>query len=255
MSSVAFLWGIPQGAAGPESGVETPNRMTSCAPTAPGAKAMSAAALRNAAHSMVRCDLIGTPPRHDVGQRAKRTRTIGTAIDSCQEGTLVRVRATRPPGIGIAANKLQLNHTHPEHRRAADVDVVLAHEGELAVVANAEDRQTGRDGPDRIAVSHIDRKIVLGHEHPSTRIDVKRAWMDCPGLDVLDGGRLPGGLVDRIYHDAVLAALEHHMALDIHQVLGTIRPIQKAAVRMHVDRACRLTRSAVLRLGQRFRAE
>src|SRR4030095_9309380 len=89
MSSVAFLWGIPQGAAGPERGVETPNRMASGAPTAPGAKVMSAATVRNATHVMERCDLIGTPPRLGVGQRARRTRTIGTSIGSCQWGTVV----------------------------------------------------------------------------------------------------------------------------------------------------------------------
>src|SRR5207302_2607374 len=103
---------------------------------------------------------------------------------------------------------LQLHHPHPEHGLATDIDVVLAYEGELAVVADAEDRQTGRDGPDRVAVSHVHWKIVLGHEHASTRIDVERAWMDGAGLDVLDRARLAGGLIDRVDDDAVLAALE-----------------------------------------------
>src|SRR5215475_2886995 len=150
---------------------------------------------------------------------------------------------------------LQLHHAHPEHGLAADVDVVLAYEGELAVVADAEDRQTGGDGPDRVAVSHVHRKIVLGHEHASTWIDVKRARMDGARLDVLDRSRLAGRLVDRVHHDAVLAALEHLLALEIHGVLSPIRPVQKTAVRMHVDGARRLTRSAVLRLRQRVRAE
>src|SRR5882724_8003232 len=92
--------------------------------------------------------------------------------------------------------RLQLDHAHPEHGLAADVDVVLAYEGELAVVADAEDGQTGWDVPDRVAVSHVHRKIVLGHEHASTRIEVKRARMDGARLDVLDRGRLAGGLVD-----------------------------------------------------------
>src|SRR5580765_4596436 len=90
---------------------------------------------------------------------------------------------------------LQLDHTHPEHGLAADVDVVLAYEGELAVVADAEDRQTGRHGPDCVAVSHVHWKIVLGHEHPSTWIDVERAWVDGSGLDVLDRARLAGRLI------------------------------------------------------------
>ncbi len=54
---------------------------------------------------------------------------------------------------------------------------------------------------------------------------------------------------------AVLAALEHLFAMEIDRVLRAIRPIQKPAVRMHVDRPRRLARSVVRRLGQRFRAE
>src|SRR6266705_2984999 len=127
---------------------------------------------------------------------------------------------------------LQLDHPHPKHGLAADVDVVLAYESELAGVA----------------VSHVHRKIVLGHEHASTRIDVKRARMDGARLDVLYRSWLAGGLVDRVRHDTVLATLEHLLALVIHRVLGTIRPIEKPAVRMHVDRAGCLTRSTVLRL-------
>src|SRR5262245_26866761 len=150
---------------------------------------------------------------------------------------------------------LQLNHAHPEHGLAANVDVVLACEGELAIVADAEDRQTGWDGPDRVAVSHVHRKIVLGHEHAPTWIDVKRARMDGARLDVLDRSRLAGGLVDRVHHDAVLAALEHPLALEFHRVLRAIRSIEEPAVRVHVDGAGRLTRLAVRRLGQRFRAE
>src|SRR5437762_7020166 len=125
---------------------------------------------------------------------------------------------------------LELHHAHPEHGLAVDVDVVLAYEGELAIVADAENRQTGWDGPDRVAVSHGRRKIVLGHQQASTWIDVKRARMDGTGLDVLDRGRLAGGLVDRVHHDAVLAALEHLLALEIDRVLGAIRPIQNTAV-------------------------
>ncbi len=75
------------------------------------------------------------------------------------------------------------------------------------------------------------------------------------GFDVLDLHGLAGGLVDRVHHDAVFAALENFLAVDIDRVLGAIRSIQITAVRMHVDRACRLTRPDVLRLGERFRAE
>src|SRR5262249_32033652 len=157
--------------------------------------------------------------------------------------------------IRLAVRPLQLDHAHPEHGLSADVDVVLAYEGELAVVADTQDRQTGRDRADRVAVSHVHRKIVLGHEHASAWVDVERARVDGAGLDVLDRARLAGGLIDRVDDDAVLAALEHLLALEFDRVLGAIRPVQKPAVRMHVDRARRLMRAAVRRLGQRFRAE
>src|SRR5215470_17701107 len=47
INSVAFLCGMPQGAAGPERGVETPNLMTSAAPAWPGLTATTMRA-RNA---------------------------------------------------------------------------------------------------------------------------------------------------------------------------------------------------------------
>src|SRR5206468_9561058 len=56
------------------------------------------------------------------------------------------VRHVVPPVSRLRS--LLLNHAHPEHDLAADVDVVLVYESELAVVADTEDRQTGRDGPD-----------------------------------------------------------------------------------------------------------
>src|SRR5206468_1089989 len=95
----------------------------------------------------------------------------------------------------LGPRALPLDHTHPEHGLAADVDVVLAYEGELAIVADAEDRQTGRECTDRVAVPHVHWKIVLGHEHASAWIDVERAWMDGAGLGVLDRARLAGRLI------------------------------------------------------------
>src|SRR5262245_49272679 len=109
-------------------------------------------------------------------------------------------------GILPAARPLQRHHPHPEHGLAAYVDVVLADEAERAVVADSEDRQPGGKGPDRVAVSHGHRTIVLSNEHAPTRIDVKRAGMDGARLDVLDRRWLAGRLVDRVDDDAVLAA-------------------------------------------------
>src|SRR6185503_15770555 len=90
MSSVAFLWGIPQGAAGPERGVETPNLMTSCAREIPGANTISATAVRSDAQSTERFDLIATLLDSVLGQGARRTRTIETSISLVNGGRLSR---------------------------------------------------------------------------------------------------------------------------------------------------------------------
>src|SRR5712691_7311519 len=50
INSVAPLWGMPQGAAGPERGVATPNLMTSAAPAFPGPTATSTAAATSVRH-------------------------------------------------------------------------------------------------------------------------------------------------------------------------------------------------------------
>src|SRR5881628_3361222 len=67
MSSVACLWGMPHGAAGPERGVETPNLMTSAARALPGPAATSPATARSAACMSELRGLIATPPGRTVG--------------------------------------------------------------------------------------------------------------------------------------------------------------------------------------------
>src|SRR5262245_26604068 len=93
MSSVAFLCGIPQGAAGPERGVETPNLMTSCAREIPGATAISASTVRSDAQSTERFDLIATLLDSVLGQGARRTRTIETSMRLVNGGRLSMARA------------------------------------------------------------------------------------------------------------------------------------------------------------------
>src|SRR5262245_7405360 len=90
MSSVAFLCGIPQGAAGPESGVETPNLMTSCAREIPGANAISASTVRSDAQSTERFDLIATPPRLGVRPEGQAHADYRNVDQACQWGTVVK---------------------------------------------------------------------------------------------------------------------------------------------------------------------
>src|SRR6266545_2515643 len=61
ISSVAPLWGMPQGAAGPDSGVATPNLMTSAAPPFPGAPPTSSAATKSVTHVRGNQCLIAIP--------------------------------------------------------------------------------------------------------------------------------------------------------------------------------------------------
>src|SRR2546423_1893083 len=104
---------------------------------------------------------------------------------------------------------MECGGTHPEHGFAADIDVVLPHESQLAVVANAEHREAGRQRFYRIAVSHIYRQVVLCDQQTRAWIEVKSARMDLLRFDMLDRGRLAGGLIDRVYDDAVFAASEN----------------------------------------------
>jgi len=88
--------------------------------------------------------------------------------------------------------RLQRHHPHPEHHLVADVDVVFAHEGQLAVVADAKHRQAGGYCLHRIAVPHVHRQVVLRDQKAAARVDVKGARVDLLRLDVLDRSRLAG---------------------------------------------------------------
>src|SRR5205823_4864687 len=59
-------------------------------------------------------------------------------------------RPTVPLCLPIAC--LQRHHAHPEHGLVADIDVIGSREGQLAVVADAEHRQTRLYCLDRFAV-------------------------------------------------------------------------------------------------------
>jgi hypothetical protein len=117
----------------------------------------------------------------------------------CSDGGGLRLKRVLP---------LQRHHPHPEHHLVADVDVVFAHEGQLAVAADAKHRQAGRYCLYRIAVPHIHRQIVLRDQNAAARIYVKGAGVDLLRLDVLDRSWLAGGLIDRIHDDAVSPPLK-----------------------------------------------
>ena len=122
---------------------------------------------------------------------------------------------------------LQRHYSHPEHGFVADIDIVLAHERQLAVIADAENRQASGEGLYCVAIPHIDRQIVLGDQQASGRVNMKGAWVYLLGLDVLDWCRLAGGLIDRIRDNAVFPTLEDLFALKLNRCLGSIRPYTK----------------------------
>src|SRR5215831_12451180 len=97
ISSVAFLCGMPQGAAGPESGVETPNLMTSSARAFPGPKTASETTAKSAATRRER-DSIATPPRLDVGSEGLAHADYRNQHHPCQWGKVVK--DTRRPAAG-----------------------------------------------------------------------------------------------------------------------------------------------------------
>src|SRR5262245_63049638 len=110
ISSVAFLWGMPQGAAGPESGVDTPNLMTSAASARGGVATASAATARNA--NLIREDrrfiaspswsksgpesVTGTIPQN--AQRVGRVKPVGLLSASGAQSRAGRGTGGRPAG-------------------------------------------------------------------------------------------------------------------------------------------------------------
>ena len=66
---------------------------------------------------------------------------------------------------------------------------------------------------------------MLCNQHAAARVDVKSARMNFPRLDVLDLRRLTGGLVERIHDNAVFAAFENLLALEVDLLLGAVRAV------------------------------
>ena len=60
----------------------------------------------------------------------KRHRLVSEIFRRCEETGVIKTKA--------AAVAYRRHHTHPEHGFVADIDIVFAREGQLAVVADAE---------------------------------------------------------------------------------------------------------------------
>src|SRR5260370_14163896 len=101
----------------------------------------------------------------------------------------------------------QRNHPHPEHGFVADVDIVLAHERQLAVTADAEYREASRYRRYRIAFPPIDRQVMLRNQDPPAWVNVKRARVYLLGPHVLYLRRLAGVLIDRVHDDPAFATV------------------------------------------------
>ena len=72
----------------------------------------------------------------DAAEAWREQVTGASQVKRCR--TLCRqCSKTQPEG-------LWLHHPHPEHRVVTDVHIILAHESELAVVADAKDREARR---------------------------------------------------------------------------------------------------------------
>src|SRR5712691_3407742 len=84
-------------------------------------------------------------PFSSMTNRGRRSRNSGSMyVSHRSSGSRMCPSASTTLYAGVIGNPpLQLDHPHPEYGLAADVDVVLADERELAVVADAEHRQSG----------------------------------------------------------------------------------------------------------------
>src|SRR5262249_14192288 len=155
----------------------------------------------------------------------------------------------------------QRHHPAPELAGLAGIDVVFAREGELAVRADAVDRQPGGERPDPVSFAHRHRPDARGDEQPPARIDAEGAQMNAAAVDGLDQFRLAGARVDREHRDAVVAAVEHPPAVELElapvsagdpaRAPVAVGEVAAAAVGVAVDRAGALPRLDARGLGER----
>src|SRR5437588_6773229 len=146
----------------------------------------------------------------------------------------------------------QRHHPAPELLSLGGIDVVLAHEGKLTVIADAIDHEPGGERLDLVAVAHRYRPDARRDQQPPARIDPEIAQVDAVTFDGLDQRGLAAALIDREHRHVVLAAVENLLALEFHLALIAVRDIDEAAVGMHVDRAGALRRLDVCGVGQRL---
>ena len=92
-------------------------------------------------------------------------------------------------------------------------------------------------------------------QQPAARVDVEGAAMDAAGVDMLDRVGLAGRGVDRINRERVFAAGKDALRPLPDRARGAVRDIDKAAVRMDMDRAGGLAPADVAGLGQGALAE
>src|SRR5262249_48981197 len=126
----------------------------------------------------------------------------------------------------------------------AGVDVILANEGELAVVSDSEHREGGWNDAHLIALAYRDRDQASRYQDAPAGVKRERARVRTLGIGSLDQGRLAALLVDGVDRDRALIGGEHGPAFEALLIgcgghAGAIGEIDKAAVGMHVDRARR----------------
>src|ERR1700722_12873073 len=104
----------------------------------------------------------------------------------------------------------QRNHPAPELLLLGrGVDLVIAHEGAVAVVADPEHADGGGlGGP----VAHRHRPDRSGHQKTPALINPEGAQVIGVGFDALEQCRFAGGLINGIGRHRVLAAYEHLFA-------------------------------------------
>src|SRR5262249_466111 len=123
----------------------------------------------------------------------------------------------------------------PELRLVADINVILSHEREFAIAANAEDGEAGAERLDAATFTHQKRLDAGCDHHTRAGIKGERAQLDSAAADVLDESGLTAGRMDRKHGDTILAPRENFPAVKVNRRRRPVRLIKEPAARVNMD--------------------
>jgi hypothetical protein len=147
--------------------------------------------------------------------------------------------------------QLQPDYPRPPLQLAVQHGVVLAHESELAVIADAKHAERGRRKARVVTVFHPHIANAGGDEQTPAGIDAEGAHVVRLRVDTLDAGVLAGALVDGEDRDAIFAPGKHLLAVEFDFGVGAVGSIDEFAVGVHMNGAGGLVQLRVARTDER----